>query len=55
MVNGLYGGAKVKTPQGKIGYVYQIYDNKVRVTKNKYTGLIGWFKPCELKVIGKRK
>ena len=46
----ILGGAKVKTSDGKIGYVYQITDDEIRVTKTKQTGLIGWYKPEELTV-----
>jgi hypothetical protein len=44
------GGAKVKTPEGKMGYVYQFMDDDVRVTSKPQTGLIGWYKGNELEV-----
>lgn len=47
---GIFGGARVKTPNGKTGYVYQIMNNEIRVTSKPQTGLIGWFKPEELEV-----
>lgn len=46
----ILGGSIVMTPNGR-GYVYQIIDGEVRVTRKPQTGLIGWFKPSELKVI----
>ncbi len=49
----IFGGSIVMTPKGKKGYVYQFMNGEVRVTKKKQTGLIGWFKPSELKVIKK--
>jgi len=52
----ILGGVKVKTPNGKIGYVYQFGpDGDIRVTSKPQTGLIGWFKPNELEVIKKER
>jgi len=42
-------GDKVITPDGKKGYIYQVQDDKFRVTSQPQTGLIGWFKGSELK------
>ena len=47
----ILGGAKIRTPSGKIGYVYQTLQGEVRVTKKPQTGLMGWFKPKDLEVI----
>jgi|TARA_Y100000296_G_scaffold40569_1_gene46827 hypothetical protein len=52
---GILGGAKIRTPSGKIGYVYQTRQGEVRVTKKPQTGLIGWFKPKDLEVIKRKK
>lgn len=50
----ILGGARVKTSDGKRGYVYQIADDdSIRVTSQKNTGLIGWYKGKDLTVIGK--
>lgn len=46
----ILGGNKVKTPDGKIGYAYQIDNGEVRVTSSPQTGLIGWYKTNELEV-----
>ncbi len=44
------GGDKVITPSGKVGYVYQIQNDEIRVTAQPQTGLIGWFKANELEL-----
>ena len=40
--------------KGKRGYVYQIIDEEIRVTKTKQTGLIGWFKGNELLILSNK-
>jgi len=47
----LPGGARVITPDGQKGYVYQIFDDDVRVSQKPQSGLIGWFKGNELILI----
>lgn len=54
----ILGGSRVRTPTGKLGYVYQIVDDAddgelVRVTSQRQTGLLGWFQPKDLVVVGK--
>jgi len=53
--NSIFGGAKVRTPNGKLGYVYNFMDNEIRVTSKPQTGFLGWFKAKELEVVDKRK
>lgn len=46
----ILGGTRVKTPEGKIGFVYNFMGDEVRVTSKPQTGLLGWFKSEELEV-----